>query len=116
MKRLRNHLIGIDQGNAVLFSDFETDGEMWTGNGQRERLLRINFSEPFRAAPTVHLTLSMWDIDNAAVIRGDLQAEAITNEGFDMVFRTWGDTRVARLRAGWLAIGELRQADDWDLY
>jgi hypothetical protein len=32
-----------------------------------------------------------------------------------IVFRTWGDTRVARVRADWLAIGEVRGEDDWQV-
>jgi hypothetical protein len=116
MKRLRNHLVGVDHGDPVLFSDFETEGEMWTGRGQRERRRRISFEEKYRKPPAVHLSISLWDIDASTVIRADLQAEAVTEDGFDMVFRTWGDTRVARVRVSWMAIGELRNADDWDLY
>ncbi|MEM1101782.1 MAG: H-type lectin domain-containing protein, partial [Pseudomonadota bacterium] len=56
------------------------------------------------------------DMDNAANSRADVRAEAVTVSGFELVFRTWGDTRVARVRANWTAIGELRQADEWDLY
>lgn len=113
MKKLRNSLIGIDQGDPVLFSDFEDGGEMWTGRGQRERRRRIAFSQGFRAAPSVHLGMSMLDLDTSTTFRTDLKAETITRDGFDLVFRTWGDTRVARLRVNWLAIGELDHADDW---
>lgn len=116
MKRLRNHLIGIEQGDIVLFSDFEDGGEMWTGRGQRERRRRVKFSEPFRTHPSVHVSISMWDVDNETPLRADISAETITKDGFDMVFRTWGDTRVARVRAAWMAMGELRQEDEWDLY
>ena len=115
MKRLRNHLVGIEQGDTVLFSDFETDGEMWTGRGQRERRKRIKFKETYRSVPAVHTSVSLWDMDAATVIRADIGAEAITTDGFDLVFRTWGDTRVARVRIGWMAIGELSDDDDWDL-
>jgi hypothetical protein len=31
------------------------------------------------------------------------------------VFRTWGDTRIARVRIAWMAIGELSEGDDWDV-
>ncbi|APX12253.1 H-type lectin domain-containing protein [Tateyamaria omphalii] len=116
MKRLRNHLIGIDQGDTVLFSDFEDGGDMWTGRGQRERRRRVAFAEPFRAEPSVHVSISMWDVDTNMPLRADIKAETITLDGFDLVFRTWGDTRVARIRVAWMAIGELRQSDDWDLY
>ena len=115
MKSLRSRLIGIDQGDTVLFSDFENDGEMWTGRGQRERRRRVKFTEPFRTAPNVQTSISLWDMDASTVIRADIAAEAITEDGFDLVFRTWGDTRVARARIGWMAIGELSDEDDWDV-
>ena len=43
-------------------------------------------------------------------------ADAITERGFHIVFRTWGDTRVARIRADWTALGSVRSEDDWQLY
>ncbi|MEL7298759.1 MAG: H-type lectin domain-containing protein [Pseudomonadota bacterium] len=116
MKRLRNHLIGVDQGEHVLFSHFEEDGPMWSGKGPRVVKTPVTFAEPFRAPPSVQVALSMWDMDNAANSRADMRAEAVTVSGFELIFRTWGDTRVARVRANWTAIGELRQADEWDLY
>ena len=115
MKRLRNHTVGVDSGDVVLFSDYEDGGEMWTGRGQRERRRHIRFSEPFKSAPTVQMSLSLWDVDAATVMRADMGAESVTKNGFDMVFRTWGDTRVARVRIAWTAIGELSENDDWDV-
>ena len=112
---MRNHLIGVDQGDLVLFSDFESGGEMWTGRGERERRKRITFAELFRHPPVVQVGLAMWDMDASSVLRGDLVAETVTEDGFDCVFRTWGDSRIARLRVNWLAFGELHQADDWTL-
>ncbi len=105
----------MDSGDLVLFSDYEDGGEMWTGRGQRERRRHIKFSENFRADPTVQMSLSLWDVDAATVMRADLSAESVTMSGFDMVFRTWGDTRVARVRINWMAIGELSESDDWDV-
>jgi hypothetical protein len=32
-----------------------------------------------------------------------------------MVFQTWGDTKVARVRIAWMAIGELSDDDLWDV-
>ncbi len=37
----------------------------------------------------------------------------IRAEGFAIVFRTWGDSKVARVRVSWMAIGELFEPDDW---
>ncbi len=116
MKRIRNHLVGVDQGSSVLFSDFEHDGEMWAGTGPRAHRQSVVFTDAFRSPPTVQVTMSMWDMDQKANTRADITAENVTEAGFDIVFRTWGDTRVARVRADWLAIGELRHTDEWDLY
>jgi hypothetical protein len=115
MKRLRNPRTGILQGDAVVFSDFEDGGEMWTGTGPRERRCRVQFSESFASPPAVQVSVSMWDMDTSAAIRAELVAEDITHDGFDIVFRTWADSRAARLRAAWMAIGDLPFADDWDV-
>ena len=115
MKKLRSHLIGVDSGDVVLFSDYENGGEMWTGEGQRERRQQIAFSEAFKSPPSVQVSLSLWDVDAATVMRAGIAADAVTETGFDMVFRTWGDTRVARVRMAWSAIGELSEDDDWDV-
>lgn len=113
MKRLRNHLIGVDQGDVSLFSDFEDGGEMWTGTGPRERRKRVRFSEPFRSPPAVHVGLSLSDMDSAHNTRAEVSAEKIGPKSCELVFRTWGDSRVARVRLTWLAIGELANDDDW---
>ncbi|RMD93085.1 MAG: hypothetical protein D6811_05665 [Alphaproteobacteria bacterium] len=115
MLKLRSHLIGVEQGSALMFSDFEHDGEMWTGTGPRQSRLAVRFSEAFRAPPAVHVALGMLDMDHGRNHRTDLRAEEITAEGFELVFRTWADTRVARVRAEWLAIGELDDPEQWDI-
>jgi hypothetical protein len=109
-------MTGVDQGTITLFSDFESGGEMWTGTGPREARLKVTFSAPFRSVPSVHVTLSMLDIDRRHNQRFDLAAEAVTASGFEAVFRTWDDTKIARARATWMAIGALEDEDDWKLY
>ncbi len=116
MRRFKASIIGVDQGNEEVFSDFRTGGDMWTGEGARERRKRVSFSEPFRSKPVVHVSLSLWDINQGANVRADLTAEKISEKGFDLVFRTWSDTRVARVRMSWMAIGELPSEDDWEVY
>jgi hypothetical protein len=58
MKRLRSRLMGIDQGDTVLVSDFENDGEMWSGRGQRERRRLVKFSEPLDMPPNIQTSVS----------------------------------------------------------
>ncbi len=88
---------------------------MWSGKGERVRRVAIEFSEPFLSVPVVHLGFAMWDISNAANTRVELAAEDITATGFTAVFQTWGDTKVARLRANWMAIGEVENDEIWDV-
>jgi hypothetical protein len=54
-------------------------------------------------------------MDSAHNVRADLAAENVSETGFDAVFRTWKDTKVARVRISWIAIGEISDDDDWDV-
>lgn len=87
---------------------------MWTGEGPRLEVTHVRFPERFVEPPVVHLSPAMWDIDSHANQRADLRSADITNTGFRIEFRTWGDTRVARIRVSWLAIGPLQFAEDFD--
>lgn len=116
MKKFWHHQVGIEQGDSVLFSDFNNDGTMWTGDGQREARTHVSFSESFVDAPMVRVWLTMFDVSNGTNVRMDVQAEDVTKTGFSIVFRTWADTRIARVRVGWQAIGPVRDAADWELY
>jgi hypothetical protein len=115
MRRIATSSFGIAQGSRVLFSDFADGGVMWTGQGARESRFMVSFKEPFADVPAVTVGISMWDLDQKTNSRADISAEHITAEGFHIVFRTWGDTRVARIRADWMAIGAVRDEDDWDV-
>lgn len=98
-----------------MFSDFEHDGQMWTGEGPRHTRMAVAFAEVYKSAPSVYVSVSMLDMSNSGNIRADLQAENITAAGFDIVFRTWGDTQVARCRVAWQSIGPVQAYDVWDI-
>jgi hypothetical protein len=114
MKRISG-AIGVEQGSRVLFNDFAHDGPMWVGEGPREVRLPQEFGNAFLAPPVVSIGISMWDMDRNTNSRADISAENVTTTGFEIVFRTWADTRVARIRADWMAIGPTRDDDDWDV-
>lgn len=116
MKKLSAHSVGIEQGDTVVFSDFEDEGEMWSGTGPRERRCAVQFGESFADVPTVQTSVSLWDVDTRSAMRAEITAENITPHGYEIVFRTWGDTRLARLRVSWMAIGPVEHPDDWKLY
>ncbi len=115
MKTFATHPIGIDQGEENLFSEFADGGEMWTGQGARERRAAVRFSHSFRSVPVVQIGISLWDVDTSTALRAEVKAEDITTEGFNAVFRTWSDSKIARIRVTWTAIGEVAHADDWDI-
>lgn len=115
MQIIRRSRMGLAQGSVDLFSDFEQGGEMWTGEGPRARSQWIGFDQAFAAPPMVHVSLTLWDMDSAHNVRADLAAENVSETGFDAVFRTWKDTKVARVRISWIAIGEISDDDDWDV-
>lgn len=116
MIKLTKTTIGIEQGDDVLFSDYEDGGEMWTGSGARQRIRKVKFGEAFKSPPAVHVSLTMWDMDSAVNARADVTAQKITEKGFEILFYTWADTRIARARVRWMAIGEAFDEDDWQLY
>ena len=115
MKRIGSSSVGILQGSQTLFSDFADGGPMWTGQGDREIRRAVAFDHAFLAAPNVIVSIGMLDLDKGHNIRTDITEEHVTATGFDIVFRTWGDTRIARVRADWLAIGPTNSDDDWQL-
>jgi hypothetical protein len=116
MRKINSGLVGIDSGDVVLFSDFEDEGEMWRGDGPRQSRTMVKFDIPYKSIPHVQVSISMWDISNNKNSRVDVQAETITREDFEIVFRTWNDTQIARIRVAWTSIGELHHDDGWDLY
>lgn len=115
MQKFGSTAVGVLRGSVQMFSAFEDNGKMWTGHGPRREVRRIDFSESFLSAPVVHIAMSMWDIESSANQRADIATHDITADGFNLEFRTWGDTRVARIRADWLAIGQVRHEEDFDL-
>ncbi len=115
MIRLDHALIGIDHGDVMLLSDCENNGAMWAGTGDRKRSMPIVFSAVYRTPPAVSVGFSLLDIDQGTNMRFDLKPENITTTGFDITLRTWQDTKIARARVAWQAIGELHHEDDWVL-
>jgi hypothetical protein len=115
MKRISTGSLGIEQGSLLLFSDFADDGPMWTAQGHRESRSAVTFSTPFRQLPAVIVGISLMDIDHCSNTRTELLAEGVTKAGFEIVFRTWSDTRVARIRADWTALGAVLGEEDWEV-
>ena len=69
MRKIKSHVTGVDQGNVILFSDFQDDGPMWAGSGPRELITPVAFSETFRDPPTVHVPHRQADMDSRRVAK-----------------------------------------------
>lgn len=115
LKKLNSHRVGVENGSTHLFSDFADGGEMWAEQGKRTRNISVKFSENFLKPPSIQIGFGMWDIANGANTRVDIEAENITESGFTIKFQTWGDTQIARMRANWIAIGEVESDEIWDV-
>lgn len=116
MRRISSHQIGIDSGQRVLFDHFSYPSEMWTGSGARKTFLAITFSEPFLEPPDVTVHATMIDQHQGTNLRLDIRAEDVTENGCTLVAEVWQDTRIARLRLSWRAIGPIADPDElWDV-
>lgn len=113
MLRMSYSSVGVTRGSSLLFSDHETGGQMWQGEGPRSVRHQVTFATAFLSPPVIHVSVAMWDIAGGNNQRADISADKVTAEGFEIVFRTWGDTSVARIRAEWLAIGPVNHEDDF---
>lgn len=107
--------VAIARGDTDIFEDYSAGGPMWTEQGTRERRVKVTFADAFASPPVVHTGISLWDVDYSTNVRCDLNTDKITCTGFEIVFRTWGNTRIARARANWLAIGPARGDDLWEV-
>jgi H-type lectin domain len=54
-------------------------------------------------------------MDHSTNPRADIRSDNVTPTGFDIVFRTWSDTRIARIRADWTAIGTVQDDEVWEV-
>ena len=89
-----------------LFNHVDDNGPMWAADGDREVRLRVRFSASFQRPPHITLGISGLDSSNAQNLRFSLVPETVTPEGFEIVMKTWDDTKIARASVNWSAIGQ----------
>ena len=93
-----------------LFNHCDINGPMWSGRDDRQFRLPVLFATAFDAAPMITVGLTGLDIAHEQNARLVIEAETITAKGFDLVLRTWSDTRIGRASVNWMAIGPLDQS------
>ncbi|WP_067540939.1 H-type lectin domain-containing protein [Nocardia crassostreae] len=77
-----------------------------SGSGPREWREPVVFAKPFNMPPDVTIALSMLDVDESKNARVRVEAQNITDKGFDLVCGTWADTILYSVNADWLAFGD----------
>ncbi len=100
-------------GHEIIFEDYENDGPMWSGDGEREVRKFISFERPFLSSPLVQTHVSLLDARTEVMIRYSIYPENISLEGFDLVFSTWEDSKYARVHASWSAFGPAIRDEYW---
>ncbi len=98
-----------------MFSHFESNGEMWAGTGDRSLIHNVSFTADFVSPPSVQTSITLMDAASDQHLRYILNAENISENDFDIVFKTWLDSRFARVWVSWIAIGKVRDPDMWDV-
>ncbi len=103
----------VESGQITMFEDFENEGPMWSGDGERRAKKFVEFRRPFISRPIIHLAVNLMDVRTDSMIRYELDSEQVTNESFDLIFKTWGDSKFARVRVAWMAIGTSIRDEFW---
>lgn len=72
-------------------------------SGDRIFTLEVRFNTPFETIPDVIVGLNKMEFDKNTNARADVQATAVSRDGFVLRIKTWGDTRVLVLGGSWVA-------------
>lgn len=96
-------------GEGEVFNHVDTNNYMWSGEGDRVVRQALQFDLPFSNLPLISLGVTGVDASRAQNQRYYLRAENVTRFGFDLVFITWDDTKIARACASWTATGSQKR-------
>lgn len=72
-------------------------------SGDRIFTLEVRFNKPFETIPDVVVGLNKMEFDKNTNARVDVQASAVSRDGFVLRIKTWGDTKVLVLGGSWVA-------------
>jgi hypothetical protein len=74
------------------------------GSGDRSTGIEVKFDKPFASKPQVILGVTTVDGAKESNLRYEVQADAVTRDGFTVKLKTWGDTKIFTIGGNWLAI------------
>jgi FlaG/FlaF family flagellin (archaellin) len=74
------------------------------GTGDRIFVIEIKFDKPFTTKPDIQLNVNMVEGDKTGDLKYDVQTSFITNEGFTIKIKTWGEGKLKAIGGSWFAI------------
>lgn len=92
---------------AQLVNGKSVNHKAWTlsnGTGARTFIAHVDFPEPYQQPPVVVLSLSGYK-QKGLTDRLTVQPIRIKKNGFDVKYRTWGDSQVKKVFVNWTAFG-----------
>lgn len=72
--------------------------------GERSILVPVKFLTPFKVKPDVVVALTFVDSDKSTNFRINITADQITKEGFNVIVKTWYDSKVYHVEGTWTAV------------
>lgn len=112
MQRMAAHVMGVERGSIMLFSDFKDGGVMLIGQGPCEVRRVVESCERFLSPLVAHVWLSMWVVDLETTSASSSRPTSSTRKASSSSSALGADTRITRVRADWIAIGGASSDDD----
>lgn len=96
------------QGGELTNASYSVTPDTWTllsGTGERKFTTHVDFKEPYKQPPVVVLSISGMDVLNSANNRLVVAPKNVTANGFDVEYKTWGDSQIWSVFLNWTAFG-----------
>ena len=94
---------------------FSSSWTLLNNDGDRTTIKHINFKNPFIVKPQVITSLNNLDVDKDRNLRIKVSPLNVTENGFDIEFRTYSDTRIFSAGVVWFAHeSEDKGSDLWN--
>ena len=94
-------LQGIHEGNW-----HGAEWKLYESTGPRLTEYTVPFGYTFKEPPAVHVGIMGMEILKEGNHRYNVQVQEVNKDGFRIMYKTWGDTKVCFIKAAWLAIGQ----------
>jgi len=73
-------------------------------SGDRTYTIEVNYPQPFNKKPSIILSVSLIDADKNQNLRYEVQASAVSRDGFMIKIKTWADTKINGIGGNWMAV------------